>query len=76
VKSRYISQADQNNINAARGVAGKANQNLNPGNTSGPSAPQNPGGATGKKPDTPPEVKPRDPGKPFVIKLPGDIYSQ
>jgi len=45
VKSRFISQADQNNINAARGVAGQANQK--PGNTSGPSAPQNPGGATG-----------------------------
>jgi hypothetical protein len=66
VKSRFISQADQNNINALRNAGSVNNQanNQTKENPSGPNVPQNPGGGTGKKPDTPPVVNPLDPGTP------------
>ena len=76
VKSRFISQADQNNINAARGVAGQAQQK---GNSSGPNVPQNPGGGTGNNPQNTPPVSPsRDPSKPrpFIIPVLGNVLNQ
>jgi hypothetical protein len=53
VKSRLISQADQNNINALRNAGSVNNQAGQKGKESGPNVPQNPGGATGQKPQNP-----------------------
>jgi hypothetical protein len=79
VASRFISQQDQNNINALRTVQNQANQNLNPGNTSGTPAPQNPGGGTGRNPqNTPPAVTPRqlNESRPLRIPVRGNVVNQ
>jgi len=69
VASRYISQQDQNNINAARNGPAQQAQGQTQGTGSGPSAPQNPGGATGQRPNAQPTIKPRNPLSPAALSI-------